>query len=168
METGKGTGKSILQAFVSKQPLSKRRSGFSFSPRLQPRPRWITLIIHAPQTKYSILSATHFCRGDFATSANSGKRILDARILDPNSWVFFLLVPVFSSKRGPQKNSPSRKFTSQKSPSKIQPRNREKIFTLHLCRAIWLINLATRSREFLVKGTASSRYLSHAALQCCL
>ena len=38
---------------------------------------------------------------------NSGKRILDARILDPNSWVEFL-DSVFSSKRGPLKNSPSR------------------------------------------------------------
>ena len=38
---------------------------------------------------------------------NSGKRILDARILDPNSWVEFF-DSVFSSKRGPLKNSPSR------------------------------------------------------------
>ena len=38
---------------------------------------------------------------------NSGKRILGARILDPNSWVEFF-ESVFSSKRGPQKNSPSR------------------------------------------------------------
>ena len=37
---------------------------------------------------------------------NSGKRILGARILDPNSRVEFF-EPVFSSKRGPQKNSPS-------------------------------------------------------------
>ena len=38
---------------------------------------------------------------------NSGKRILDARISDPNSWVQFF-GPIFSSKRGPLKNSPSR------------------------------------------------------------
>ena len=38
---------------------------------------------------------------------NSVKRILDARILDPNSWVEFI-DSVFSSKRGPLKNSPSR------------------------------------------------------------
>ena len=38
---------------------------------------------------------------------NSVKRILDARILDPNSWVEFF-DSVFSSKRGPLKNSPSR------------------------------------------------------------
>ena len=38
---------------------------------------------------------------------NSGKRILDARILDPNSRVEFF-DSVFSSKRGPLKNSPSR------------------------------------------------------------
>ena len=38
---------------------------------------------------------------------NSGKQILDARILGPNSWVKFF-DSVFSSRRGPQKNSPSR------------------------------------------------------------
>ena len=38
---------------------------------------------------------------------NSVKRILDARILHPNSWVEFF-DSVFSSKRGPLKNSPSR------------------------------------------------------------
>ena len=38
---------------------------------------------------------------------NSVKRILDARILDPNSWVEFF-DSVFSSKRGPLKNSRSR------------------------------------------------------------
>ena len=38
---------------------------------------------------------------------NSVKRILDARISDPNSWVEFF-DSVFSSERGPLKNSPSR------------------------------------------------------------
>ena len=38
---------------------------------------------------------------------NSVKRILDARILNPNSWVEFF-DSVFSSKRGPLKNSRSR------------------------------------------------------------
>ena len=38
---------------------------------------------------------------------NSAKRILDARISDPNSWVEFF-GPIFSRKRGPLKNSPSR------------------------------------------------------------
>ena len=38
---------------------------------------------------------------------NSGKRILDSRILDPNSRVEFF-DSVFPSKRGPLKNSPSR------------------------------------------------------------
>ena len=38
---------------------------------------------------------------------NSGKRILDARISDPNSWVEFF-GPIFSRKRGPLENSPSR------------------------------------------------------------
>ena len=38
---------------------------------------------------------------------NSGKQILDTRILDPNSWVK-LFDSVFSSKRGPLKNSPVR------------------------------------------------------------
>ena len=52
---------------------------------------------------------------------NSGKRILDARISDPNSWVE-CFDPVLPSKRGPLKNSPS---TS--SPFKIQPRNRANI-----------------------------------------
>ena len=38
---------------------------------------------------------------------NSAKRILDARISDPNSWIEFF-GPFFSRKRGPLKNSPSR------------------------------------------------------------
>ena len=39
---------------------------------------------------------------------NSGKRILDARILDPNSWVDFCLILFFPAKEGPLKTSPSR------------------------------------------------------------
>ena len=56
---------------------------------------------------------TKVCTGDFTPpepefiGSNSGKRILDARILDPNSRVEFF-DSVFSSKCGPQKNSPSR------------------------------------------------------------
>ena len=51
-----------------------------------------------------------------------GKRVLNARILDPNS----------------------EKFTSRNSPSKIQPRNRAEKFTLHLCRAVWMTKFWTR------------------------
>ena len=65
---------------------------------------------------------------------NSGKRILGARILDPNSWVEFVEPVFFQEKRPPEKFT-FKKFTSQNSPSKIQPRNRAKKFTLHLCRA---------------------------------
>ena len=68
---------------------------------------------------------------------NSGKRTLDTRVLDPNSW-FEFSDTVFCSKGRPQEKFTLKKFTSQNSPSKIQPRNREIIFTLHLCRAIWL------------------------------
>ena len=66
-----------------------------------------------------------------------GNRILGARILDPNSWVKFFDSVFFQQKRPPEKFT-LEKFTSQNSPSKIQPRNRAKKFTLHLCRAIWL------------------------------
>ena len=74
---------------------------------------------------------------------NSGKRILDARILDPNSWVEFIDSVLFQQRRPPEKFT-LEKFTFQDSPSKIQPRIRAKKFTLHLCRAIWLRD----SREF--------------------
>ena len=74
---------------------------------------------------------------------NSAKRIWDARISDPNSWVEFF-GPIFSRKRGPLKNSPSRNSPPRNSPSKIQPRNRAKKFTLHLCRATWLMYCSSR------------------------
>ena len=48
-------------------------------------------------------------------------------------WSYF-----FQEKRPPEKFTVE-KFTSQNSPSNIQPRNRAKKFTLHLCRATWLI-----------------------------
>ena len=91
------------------------------------------------------ISGTNLCTGDFAPpkppkpefGAEFWEQILDARILDPDSWVKFFDT-VFSSRRGPRINSHSNQFTSQNSPFKIQPRNLEKIFTLHLCRAIWL------------------------------
>ena len=67
---------------------------------------------------------------------NSAKRILDARISDPNSWVEFF-GPIFPGKKSPEKFTVE-KFTSQNSPSKIQPRHRAEKFTLHLCRATWL------------------------------
>ena len=56
---------------------------------------------------------------------NSAKRILDARISDPKFlgrifWSYF-----FQEKRPPEKFTVE-KFTSQNSPSKIQPRNRAK------------------------------------------
>ena len=44
------------------------------------------------------------------------------------------------------------KFTSQNSPSKFQPRNRAKKFTLHLCRAIWL-SIRSLPKEFLNKSS---------------
>ena len=52
---------------------------------------------------------------------NSGKRVLDARILEPNSWVEFFDSAFFQQKRPPEKFT-LQKFTSQNSPSKIQPR----------------------------------------------
>ena len=68
---------------------------------------------------------------------NSGKRILDARISDPNSWVEFF-GPIFSRKRGPLENSPSRNSPPKIHLPKFNPENWAKKFTLHLCRAIWL------------------------------
>ena len=68
---------------------------------------------------------------------NAAKQILDDRILDPNFWVDFF-DSVLLSKRGPKKITFG-KLTSQNSPSKSQPGNRAKKFTLHLCRAVWLI-----------------------------
>ena len=68
---------------------------------------------------------------------NSGKRILNVRILDPNSGVEFFGSVFFQQKRPPEKFT-LKKFTSQNSPSKIQPRNWAQIFTLHLCKAIWV------------------------------
>ena len=56
---------------------------------------------------------------------NSGKQMLDARILDPNSQVEFFDSWFFQQKRTPEKFT-LKKFTSQNSPSKIQPRNRAK------------------------------------------
>ena len=63
---------------------------------------------------------------------NSAKRILDARISDPNSWVEFF-GPIFPG--------------FQNSPSKIQPRNRAEKFTLHLCRATWLTKCCSGQGE---------------------
>ena len=57
--------------------------------------------------------------------------------LDPNSCVEFF-DSVFPAKDAFQEHVTLEKFTSQKSPSKIHPRNRAKKFTLHLCRAIGL------------------------------
>ena len=61
---------------------------------------------------------------------SSRKQILDTRISDPNSWFEFFILFFFKQKRPPEKFT-LKKFTSQNSPFKIQPRNREKLFTLH-------------------------------------
>ena len=72
---------------------------------------------------------------------NSAKRILDARILDPSSWVEFL-DSVFSSKRGPLKNSPSRNSPPKIHPSKFNPEIGQKIHIAplqgHLCENVFL------------------------------
>ena len=88
-------------------------------------------------------SVTDICTGDFAPlepefRAEFWETNFGRPILDPNSWVeFFDSLFLFQQKRPPEKFTVE-KFTSQNSPSKIQPRNRAKKFTLHLCRAIWL------------------------------
>ena len=68
---------------------------------------------------------------------NSGKRILGARILDPNSWVEFFEPVFFPAKEAPRKIQPQEihlsKFTFQNSTQKSGQK-----FTLHLCRAFWL------------------------------
>ena len=73
---------------------------------------------------------------------NSGKRILDARILDPNSWVKFFH-PVFSSKRAPPPQN-SKKIHLPK----FNPEIGQKTFTLHLYRSIWLRHFLAFSRRF--------------------
>ena len=77
--------------------------------------QWIP---HSLQLKLK-LSHRGFCTsGTRKLGLNSGKRILNARILDPNSWVEFL---VLSSKRGPQKNSPSRNSPPKTNLPKFNP-----------------------------------------------
>ena len=61
---------------------------------------------------------------------------LDTRNFGPNSWVDFLLL-ILPAKEAPEKFT-LKKFTSQNSALKTQPRNGAKIFTLHFCKAIWL------------------------------
>ena len=72
---------------------------------------------------------------------NSGKQIWDSRIMGTNSWVNFL-DPAFSQQKRPPENPPSRN-----SPLKIHlpsstQKYLEKLFTLHLCRAI-LLNICS-------------------------
>ena len=83
-----------------------------------------------------------FCEKHPNLGSNSRKRILDARILDPNSWVEFLHF-VFSSRRGPQINSLSRNSPPKKSPSIIQPRNGAK--QISHCTSVWLISFLAQS-----------------------
>ena len=77
--------------------------------------------------------------------SNSGMRILESRILGPNSGVEFF-GPVFSEKRSPLKNSPLKKFTAQNSHQKIHPRIWAEKFTLHFCRATLLIFYRVEAR----------------------
>ena len=71
---------------------------------------------------------------------NSGKQILDARILDPNS--FFFVTLFFPSKSGPQKNSPSRnsppKIHLPKFNPEIVPKNSHCPLQGHLADKFWL------------------------------
>ena len=92
--------------------------------------------MHAP-------SGTNFCTGDFAppkpefgpefSETNFGRPNFGPEFLGRIFWSYF-----FQQKRPPEKFTVE-KFTSQNSPFKIQPRNRAKKFTLHLCRAILLM-----------------------------
>ena len=77
-------------------------------------------------------SGTKVCTGDFAPpepkklGPNSGKRILDARILDPNSWVEVFNSVFFQQKR-PLKNSPSRNSPPKIHLAKFNPEIGSKI-----------------------------------------
>ena len=73
-----------------------------------------------------VVKRDQFLRREFCTS---GKRILDARILNPNSWVTFI-DPLFAKQKKPPEKFTLEKFTSQNSPSKIQPRNRASKFII--------------------------------------
>ena len=61
---------------------------------------------------------------------NSANQLLDTRIVDPSSSLEFFDPVFFSSRRGPKKFT-LKKFTSPKSPSKTQPRNRTQKFPFH-------------------------------------
>ena len=54
---------------------------------------------------------------------NSGKQLWGARIVHPNAWLEFIDPFFLQQKKRPDKFT-GKKLTSQKSPSKIQPRNR--------------------------------------------
>ena len=83
------------------------------------------------------VSGTNFCTKDFAPpKPEFGPEFWETNFGRPNFGPEFLgriFWACFFQQRAPQKNLPSRN-----SPSKIQPRNRAKKFTLHLCRAFWL------------------------------
>ena len=96
-------------------------------------------------------SGTNFCTGDFAPpEPEFGPEFWETNFGRPNFgpefWGRILWSYFFQEKRPPRKFTVE-KFTSQNSPSKIQPRNRAKKFTLHLCRAIWLRILASAKAD---------------------
>ena len=87
-------------------------------------------------------SVTKVCTGDFAPPEPEFRaEFWETNFGCPNFGPEFL-GRIFSLCFFPAKEPPEKftleKFTSQNSPSKIQPRNRAKKITLHLCRTIWL------------------------------
>ena len=111
-------------------------------------------------------SGTKVCTGDFAPpepefraefrETNFGRPNFGPEFL---GWIFWACF--FQQKRPPEKFT-LEKFTSKNSPSKIQPRNRAKKFTLHLCRAAWLTfhlqnsSVSVHSLHFMVCAPLSS------------
>ena len=104
-----------------------------------------------PVSSQQKFSGTKVCTGDFAPpepefrpefcETNFGRPNSGPEFLGRIFWLCFL-----QQKRPPEKFT-LEKFTSQNSPSKIQPRNRTKKFTLHLCRAVWLKSSAILGPE---------------------
>ena len=81
-------------------------------------------------------------RGFCTSGTRIWGRILGNEFWTPEFWTRilgsnFLTLFFLQQKRPPEKYT-LKGFTSQNSPSKIQPRNRATKFTLPLCRAIWL------------------------------
>ena len=129
---------------MKRRPLSQRL-------RKGPHPHTFTLTETMPRfTKggscpYQVRD-TFLHRGFCTSETRIWARILGNEFWAPEFWTRIpgsnFLSLFFSSKRGPQKNSPSRNSPLKIHLPEFNPRkSSRKIFTLPLCRAVWLIIL---------------------------